>query len=84
MNDNPRRSPDDRRCFAFFHPSMPDEPLVFVEVALTRAIPGSIQDVLAPERDQVAPGEATTAVFYSISNCQSGLMGVSFRLQERA
>jgi len=73
-----RIAPDDRRCFAFFHPSMPDEPLVFVEVALTRAIPGSIQDVLAPERDQVTPGEATTAVFYSISNCQSGLKGVSF------
>ncbi len=70
--------PEDRRCFAFFHPSMPDEPLVFVEVALTRAVPGSIQAVLAPERDRVAPGEATTAVFYSISNCQQGLKGVSF------
>lgn len=73
-----RIAPDDRRCFAFFHPSMPDEPLVFVEVALTRAIPGSIQGVLATERDQVAPGESTTAVFYSISNCQTGLKGVSF------
>lgn len=70
--------PEDRRCFAFFHPSMPDEPLVFVEVALTRGVPGSIQAVLAPERDRVAPGEATTAVFYSISNCQEGLKGVSF------
>jgi malonyl-CoA decarboxylase len=69
---------EDRRCFAFFHPSMPDEPLVFVEVALTRDIPGSIQAVLAPERDRVAPGQATTAVFYSISNCQAGLKGVSF------
>jgi malonyl-CoA decarboxylase len=73
-----RVGPDDRRCFAFFHPSMPDEPLVFVEVALTREVPGSIQDVLAPERDPVAPGAATTAVFYSISNCQAGLKGVSF------
>jgi len=70
--------PEDRRCFAFFHPSMPDEPLVFVEVALTRGVPGSIQAVLAPERDRIAPGEATTAVFYSISNCQEGLKGVSF------
>ncbi len=70
--------PEDRRCFAFFHPSMPDEPLVFVEVALTRAVPGSIQAVLAPEREPVTPGEATTAVFYSISNCQQGLKGVSF------
>jgi malonyl-CoA decarboxylase len=73
-----RVDPEDRRCFAFFHPSMPDEPLVFVEVALTREIPGSIQAVLAPERDRVAPGLATTAVFYSISNCQVGLKGVSF------
>ncbi len=73
-----RVDPDDRRCFAFFHPSMPDEPLVFVEVALTCAIPGSIQEVLAPERDPVVPDDATTAVFYSISNCQSGLKGVSF------
>ncbi len=70
--------PEDRRCFAFFHPSMPDEPLVFVEVALTRAVPGSIQAVLAPEREPVTPGQATTAVFYSISNCQAGLKGVSF------
>jgi malonyl-CoA decarboxylase len=73
-----RVGPDDRRCFAFFHPSMPDEPLVFVEVALTRETQGSIQAVLAPEREPVAPGDATTAVFYSISNCQAGLKGVSF------
>jgi hypothetical protein len=53
-----RVDPEDRRCFAFFHPSMPDEPLVFVEVALTRAVPGSIQAVLAPERDRVAPSQA--------------------------
>ncbi len=73
-----RVGPDDRRCFAFFHPSMPNEPLVFVEVALTRAVPGSIQALLAPERERVAPRQATTAVFYSISNCQAGLKGVSF------
>ncbi len=73
-----RVQPQDRRCFAFFHPSMPDEPLVFVEVALTRAVPGSIQAVLAPEREQVERHQATTAVFYSISNCQTGLRGVSF------
>jgi malonyl-CoA decarboxylase len=71
-----RVDPDDRRCFAFFHPSMPNEPLVFVEVALTRAVPGSIQALLAPERERVAPRQATTAVFYSISNCQAGLKGV--------
>jgi len=50
-----RVGPEDRRCFAFFHPSMPSEPLVFVDVALTREIPGSIQDVLAAERDRVSP-----------------------------
>lgn len=73
-----RVQPPDRRCFAFFHPSMPDEPLIFVEVALTRETPGSIQALLTPERDAVRPEEATTAVFYSISNCQPGLAGVSF------
>jgi malonyl-CoA decarboxylase len=73
-----RVDPPDRRCFAFFHPSMPDEPLIFVEVALMREIPGSIQGVLAPERRKLAPSEATVAVFYSISNCQPGLAGVSF------
>ena len=73
-----RVDPPDRRCFAFFHPSMPDEPLIFVEVALTREIPGSIQAVLAPDRPALKPDQATTAVFYSISNCQAGLAGVSF------
>ena len=73
-----RVDPEDRRCFAFFHPSMPDEPLVFVEVALTRSTPDSIQALLAPGRERINPREATTAVFYSISNCQKGLKGVSF------
>ncbi len=73
-----RVDPPDRRCFAFFHPAMPDEPLIFVEVALTRETPASIQAVLAPERQKVAPEDATVAVFYSISNCQPGLAGVSF------
>ena len=65
-----RVQPSDRRCFAFFHPSMIDEPLIFVEVALTREIPGSIQGLLAEERETLPVGEARTAVFYSISNCQ--------------
>src|SRR6056297_374889 len=73
-----RLEPTDRRCFAFFHPSMPDEPLIFVEVALTRGIPGAIHDVLSEEREAIAPDAADTAVFYSISNCQSGLAGISF------
>ena len=73
-----RLDPTDRRCFAFFHPSLVDEPLIFVEVALSRAVPDSIAAVLdeAPKNGSVpAP---TTAVFYSISNCQDGLKGISF------
>ncbi len=73
-----RLQPPDRRCFAFFHPAMPSEPLIFVEVALTKGVPGSIQKLLAEARDPVDPGDADTAVFYSISNCQKGLRGVSF------
>lgn len=78
-NDLRRRlHPKDRRCFAFFHPTMPAEPLIFVEVALTRGVPGSIQALLKEDREVLAPDEADTAVFYSISNCQKGLKGVSF------
>lgn len=78
-NDLRRRiEPPDRRCFAFFHPALVDEPLIFVEVALTAAIPGAIAPILAEKRDPLAPRQATTAVFYSISNCQTGLGGVSF------
>ncbi|MGA0597254.1 malonyl-CoA decarboxylase [Enterovirga sp. CN4-39] len=73
-----RVQPPDRRCYAFFHPSLIDEPLIFVEVALTREIPGSIQEVLADGRETLPPERATTAVFYSISNCQPGLRGISF------
>jgi malonyl-CoA decarboxylase len=73
-----RLEPTDRRCFAFFHPSMPNEPLVFVEVALTKGIPDSIQGVLSDTRDMIAADDADTAVFYSISNCQAGLAGISF------
>ncbi|SMX41046.1 malonyl-CoA decarboxylase [Maliponia aquimaris] len=73
-----RLQPTDRRCFGFFHPAMPDEPLIFVEVALTKGVPGSIQGVLAEERTQLPPTQADTAVFYSISNCQDGLAGISF------
>ena len=73
-----RLAPTDRKCFAFFHPSMLDEPLIFVEVALTQSAPDSIFEILS-QRREVQPAEAAnTAVFYSISNCQSGLAGVSF------
>jgi malonyl-CoA decarboxylase len=68
----------DRRCYAFFHPALVDEPLIFVEVALTREIPGAIAPILEIKREPLDPERATTAVFYSISNCQRGLAGVSF------
>ncbi len=73
-----RLAPADRRCFAFFHPAMPDEPLIFVEVALTSGVPGSIQALLAEDRAPLPSAKADTAVFYSISNCQAGLGGISF------
>src|SRR5262249_11631925 len=68
----------DRRCYAFFHPALLDDPLIFVEVALTRGLPAAIDPILSATREQVEPERATTAVFYSISNCQRGLAGVSF------
>ena len=73
-----RIDPPDRRCYAFFHPALVDEPLIFVEVALTREIPGAIAPILADKREPVEPQRATTAVFYSITNCQRGLAGVTF------
>jgi malonyl-CoA decarboxylase len=73
-----RLEPDDRRCFAFFHPQLADEPLIFVEVALTDCIPSSVDALLSDPR-QVLPRERmNTAVFYSISNCQKGLERVTF------
>ena len=73
-----RVQPADRRCFAFFHPQMPDEPLVFVEVALTRGTPAAITGLIAEDRKAIGGEDADTAVFYSISNTQKGLRGVSF------
>jgi malonyl-CoA decarboxylase len=73
-----RIDPPDRRCYAFFHPALVDEPLIFVEVALTREIPDAIAPILAVEREPVEQDRVTTATFYSISNCQRGLAGVSF------
>src|SRR6266702_3809556 len=78
-NDLRRRiDPVDRRCYAFFHPQLADEPLIFVEVALTETIPTAIAPLLAAERPLVATDRARTAVFYSISNTQKGLGGISF------
>ena len=73
-----RLLPKDRRCFAFFHPSMPDDPLIFVEVALTNGVATSIQKVLSDSREEIDLQGANSAVFYSISNCQEGLSGISF------
>ena len=73
-----RIDPIDRRCYAFFHPALVDEPLIFVEVALTESIPGAIAPLLAVDRQLVPTERARTAVFYSISNTQRGLGGISF------
>ena len=73
-----RLAPKDRRCFAFFHPAMQDEPIIFVEVALMKDIPSKIENVLKEKRDIFEPEETSVAVFYSISNCQKGLAGISF------
>jgi len=76
--DLKNRLDSDRRCYAFFHPRMPAEPLIFVEVALVKGLADSVQRLL----DQKAPVEdakaADSAIFYSISNCQRGLAGISF------
>ena len=68
-----RLEPHDRLCFSFFHPSMQDEPLIFVVVALMDKVPEKIDDVLSKDRKVLTRGSETTAVFYSISNCQIGL-----------
>jgi len=73
-----RLEPADRKCFAFFHPAMLDEPLIFVEVALTQSDPTTVREVLDMERERLPVSKLDTAVFYSISNCQKGLAGVSF------
>ncbi|CDN56857.1 Malonyl-CoA decarboxylase (plasmid) [Neorhizobium galegae bv. officinalis bv. officinalis str. HAMBI 1141] len=72
-----RLAPADRRCFGFFHPQLEDEPLIFVEVALTDHLPASVDALLARDRQPLEVQQATTAVFYSISNCQRGLAGIS-------
>jgi malonyl-CoA decarboxylase len=73
-----RIDPIDRRCYGFFHPALIDEPLIFVEVALTETMPGAIEPLLVENRTPVQLDKARTAVFYSISNCQAGLAGITF------
>lgn len=72
------RLEDDRRCFAFFHPAMPDDPLIFVEVALTNSNATAIQPLIASDREIEDARKADTATFYSISNCHQGLQRISF------
>jgi len=77
-HDLRRRLAADRRCFAFFHPALPHEPLIFIEVALTKGISSAIEPLLALDAPQLDPHTADTAIFYSITNCQTGLRGISF------
>ena len=77
-DDLRRRLAKDRRCFAFFHPGMPDEPLIFVEVALVQGMSEKVAPLLALDSPVLAPEQADTAMFYSINNTQAGLRGVSF------
>src|SRR6202051_3264537 len=81
-DDLRRRLAPDRRCFAFFHPALPGEPLIFVEVALVQGVATAMPPLLAQETDEEAAraraARADTAIFYSISNCQDGLRGISF------
>ena len=73
-----RLAPIDRQCFAFFHPLIPNDPLIFVEVALTTGTPKSIQKIINLDRQEIEIEDANTAIFYSISNCHNGLLGISF------
>jgi malonyl-CoA decarboxylase len=73
-----RRLAGDRRCFAFFHPALPEEPLIFIEVALTERISTTVAPLLDPESPEADPVRADCAIFYSITNCQDGLRGISF------
>ncbi len=77
-DDLKNRLDSDRRCFAYFHPRMPDEPLIFVEVALVNGIAGNVQNLLDEDAPVIDPANADTAIFYSISNAQKGLAGISF------
>ena len=77
-HDLRRRLERDRRCYAFFHPALPDEPIIFIEVALTRTLSDKVQTLLDPDSAVLDEASAEWAVFYSITNCQDGLRGVPF------
>ncbi|MGI9258402.1 MAG: malonyl-CoA decarboxylase domain-containing protein, partial [Gammaproteobacteria bacterium] len=78
LDDLRTRLADDRRCFAFFHPAMPDDPLIFVQVALSNDVADSIGPLISGSREIGSAKDADTAIFYSISNCHDGLRGISF------
>jgi malonyl-CoA decarboxylase len=77
-NDLRRRLEADRRCYAFFHPALPDEPIIFIEAALTHGMSDRVQPLLDPGSPVLPPESADCAMFYSITNCQEGLRGVPF------
>jgi malonyl-CoA decarboxylase len=77
-NDLRRRLEADRRCYGFFHPALPDEPIIFIEAALTRGMSAKVQPLLDPDSPVLVPETADCAMFYSITNCQEGLRGVPF------
>ncbi len=77
-DDLKNRLDSDRRCFGFFHPNMPDEPLIFVEVALVNGMSPNVDQLLDEAAPEIDPKDADTAIFYSISNAQRGLAGISF------
>ena len=77
-DDLKNRLGDDRRCYAYFHPRMPDEPLIFVQVALVKGMSDNVQGLLDEDAPPGDPDDADTAIFYSISNCHLGLAGINF------
>lgn len=77
-HDLRRRLERDRRCYGYFHPALPEEPIIFIEVALTRGMATAVQPLLNPDSPVLDPEQADSAMFYSITNCQEGLRGVPF------
>ena len=77
-SDLQRRLQADRRCYAFFHPALPGEPIIFIEVALTRGMSAAVQPLVDPLSPISDPQDADCAIFYSITNCHPGLRGVPF------
>jgi malonyl-CoA decarboxylase len=77
-HDLRRRLEKDRRCYGYFHPALPDDPVIFIEAALTRGLSTTVQPLLDPDSPVLDPKQADSAMFYSITNCHDGLRGVPF------